>query len=139
VGLVFVSSGADKVLHGPAYATAYFESLGVPWPELTGPVVSWLELAAGLLVLLGLATVVSASILAAEMLTALFVVRVPEAAAAPSLVDAVVAIRLELILAAAAGALALIGPGAISVDERLASWWRSRREKEATAIPGGQN
>jgi putative oxidoreductase len=131
VGVVFLAAGAEKVLRGPDYAAGYFESLGVIWPTITGPLVSWLELLTGAALIVGLLTVLSAVYLASEMLIVVLFIRLPEAALAPSITDAIVAVRLEATLAAGATAIALIGPGRVSLDallgDRLRSWRRRSR------------
>ncbi|MEA2305584.1 MAG: DoxX [Solirubrobacteraceae bacterium] len=66
VGLVFVVSGADKLLEH-ATAAAHFASWAFPLPGVTVVVAGALELAGGLLLMGGLAVRGSALVLAVEM------------------------------------------------------------------------
>jgi putative oxidoreductase len=129
LGVVFLFSGLDKVLHGTAGMVGYFADLGVPWPELLGPFVSYLELLGALLLFAGLLTRPIAVLLAADMAVAILVVRLPVASAADSVVDAVAAIRLELLLLVAAACLALLGGGRWSVDRAFVILRRRREER----------
>lgn len=126
VGTVFIAAGLEKMLRGPDYAAAYFASLHVIWPAITGPLVSWLEVIAGVCVMLGLLTTVSSSLLAIEMLVVLVFIRVPEAVLAPGITEAVAALRLEAVLAAASAALVMIGAGELSLDALLRRWMAKR-------------
>ncbi len=116
VGTTFVFAGLEKVARGPEATAEYFSSLGVPLPDLAAPIISWFELIGGLMLLLGLATVPLACLFAAEMIFVLLLVRLPQATVAFSVVDSFLAVRLEVLLAAAAGALAMLGPGTWSLD-----------------------
>jgi putative oxidoreductase len=56
VGAVFLSEGIQKFLY-PAYVGAgRFERIGIPNPEILGPLVGTIEIVCGALVLLGLFT-----------------------------------------------------------------------------------
>jgi putative oxidoreductase len=127
VGVVFFAAGAEKVLRGPDYSSAYFESMSVVWPSLTGPLVSWFEVIAGAGLIIGLLTVPFAMALAAEMLVVLLFIRLPDAALAPSITDAITTLRLEALLAAAAAAIALLGPGSLSLDHAIRKRLAARR------------
>jgi putative oxidoreductase len=130
VGVTFLMAGLEKVVRGPGYTVGYFSSLGIPLPELVGPTIAWFELVAGILVLVGAATTLAGALLTIEMLVALLLVRLPEAARAFSVVDAFVAVRLEVLLALAALALALLGPGQWSIDVVLSKWRRRRNPSD---------
>lgn len=97
----------------------YFASLGIPWPDLLGPAISYLELLGGLALLLGLLTRVLAVLFVCEMLVAITVARLPAASAAASLVEAFANVRLELLLLLASGCLVLLGAGRLSLDALL--------------------
>jgi putative oxidoreductase len=119
IGTSFVASGLDKAA-APERAAALFRSLDLPSPELLGPVVGVLELVGGIALLVGLLTRFVSMVLAVEMAVVLVLVRASDVMAARSLVDAFVAVRLEVILALAAIALALIGSGRFALDAMIA-------------------
>lgn len=116
VGTIFLFSGLQKVLPGPASTIDLFRDLGVPWPELLGPLSAGLELVGGLALLAGALTRIAAGLLAIEMLAALAFVRVPQASTALSVADAVAAVRLELLLFASCASIVMLGPGRASFD-----------------------
>ena len=57
----------------------YFSELGIAWPQLFGPLVSYFELIGAVCLLLGLAARVVGVLFACEMLVALAVVGLPVA------------------------------------------------------------
>jgi putative oxidoreductase len=68
-GWQFAVTGWGK-LHNLAKVTAYFASLGIPFPGLNAPFVAALEFAGGLLLVLGLASRPIALLLAGDMVVA---------------------------------------------------------------------
>ena len=78
--LLRVATGAIFFLHGylkvgdVAGFSGFIGTLGVPAPEIIGPVVIWMEIIGGIVLALGLLTHWVAKILAIEMLVALFLV-----------------------------------------------------------------
>ena len=128
-GTVFLSSGLQKVVPGIESTASRFRELGVPWPEVVAPAVGGLELVGGLLLLAGLLTRPVATLFAVEMVAALALDRLPAAAASRSLADAVTAVRLEALLLAACGSLALLGAGHLAVDALVQE--RRRRGRSA--------
>jgi putative oxidoreductase len=131
LALTFVSSGLDRLARGPDYAAAYFSSFGLAWPEITGPAISWLELVGGIALVLGIVTRPTAALLAADMVVALAVVRIPAAFRAPSLVDVLFGVRQELLVLAAAVSVVILGGGRWSLDAALAGW----RRRANVAVP----
>ena len=119
VGLTFLFAGQEKVVRGPGYSGPYFAELGIAWPQILGPLVSYFELIGAVCLLLGLATRIVGVLFACEMIVAIAVVRLPVAARADSVVDAVAAVRLETLLALAAISLAFLGAGRWSADAGL--------------------
>ena len=77
VGLTFLFAGLEKVVRGPGYSVPYFAELGIAWPQIFGPLVSYFELLGAVCLLLGLATRVVGVLFACEMLVALVVVGLP--------------------------------------------------------------
>ena len=116
VGLVFLFTGLQKVLPGTVATVDYFTQLGIPWPELSGPLVSYLELFGGILLMAGLMTRLFGALFICEMVVAIVVARVPIAAEADSVADAFAVIRVEFLLAVASACLVLLGGGRWSLD-----------------------
>jgi putative oxidoreductase len=133
VGLIFLFTGIQKVLPGTAATVDYFSQLGIPWPTLLGPFVSYLELLGAFLLILGLLTRLLSALFISEMLVVLLVVRLPIAVDADSVVDAFAALRLELLIALAAGCLVLLGGGRWSLDAVVG---RLRRNDDANGATG---
>ena len=113
LGTVFVQSGWGK-LHDLPRVVGYFESLGIPAPQLQAPFVAGIELAGGALLLAGLLTRVASVPLAATMVVALLTARRADLASASDLFGAVELLYLLLL-----GSLAAFGAGALSLDGLL--------------------
>jgi uncharacterized membrane protein YphA (DoxX/SURF4 family) len=71
VGAVFISEGIQKFLFPAQIGSGRFAKIGLPNPELLAPLVGSVEIAAGTLVLLGLATRLAAIPLIVIMCVAL--------------------------------------------------------------------
>jgi putative oxidoreductase len=134
LGLTFLFTGLQKVLPGTDATVAYFSELGIPWPELLGPLVSYLELLGSILLIAGLLTRFVSALFICEMLVALLVVRLPIAGDADSVADAFAAVRLEFLMAIAATCLLLLGGGRWSLDS-VVGRLRRRSEAEVGADP----
>ena len=113
LGTVFVQSGWGK-LHDLPRVAGYFESLGIPAPQLQAPFVAGVELAGGALLLAGLFTRVASAPLAATMAVALLTARRADLASASDLFGAVELLYLLLL-----GWLGAVGAGALSLDALL--------------------
>jgi putative oxidoreductase len=70
LGVLFVSTGWGKV-HSLAKVTAYFTELGIPFPGIQAPMVSFIELIGGALLVIGLASRFAAVPLMGSMLVAI--------------------------------------------------------------------
>ncbi|MGP9650022.1 DoxX family protein [Glutamicibacter sp. AOP38-B1-38] len=111
-GFLFLAHGWQKyfqfTLEG---TTAAFGQMGVPAAGIIAPVAATLEIVGGAALILGLLTRVFAGLLGAQMVVALFMVHIPGGVFVENG-------GIELVLALAAGALALllVGPGRVSVD-----------------------
>ncbi|MDQ3366525.1 MAG: DoxX family protein [Myxococcota bacterium] len=77
VGAVFMSEGIQKFLYPAAVGAGRFAKIGIPAPELMGPLVGIIEIACGALVLLGLLTRLAALPLIGVMLVAIITTKLP--------------------------------------------------------------
>ena len=114
-GFLFAAHGWQKFNEFTIAGTqAAFTQMGVPAANLVAPVVATLELVGGIALILGVLTRVFATLLAVNMLGALFLVHAPA-----GIYVETGGYELVLILAAAAAAIALVGAGKVSVDKVL--------------------
>jgi putative oxidoreductase len=115
LGFLFAAHGWQKFNEWTVAGTqAAFAQMGVPAAQISAPLVAGLELAGGIALILGVLTRVVATLLALNMLGALFLVHAPAGVFADK-----GGYELVLLLAAAALALALTGAGRLSVDRAL--------------------
>lgn len=121
-GFVFMIHGVRKLIFGLAGVSGAFAGFGVPLPDLLGPAVALGELAGGLALIFGIFTRFAAGGLATVMLGAILFVHLPAGFFAPD------GIEFVLTLFAAAVAIALTGPGPLSIDAAL-----ERRRSRARA------
>jgi putative oxidoreductase len=112
---VFLAHGIQKFfmfgLHGVA---GMFGSIGVPLPAVTSAIVALVELVGGAALILGFLTRWAAALNGFDMLVAVLLVHLKNGFFNP------MGIEFPLTLLAACIALALLGPGAASVDGALA-------------------
>ncbi len=107
-GLIFAVHGYQKFAGGIAGVAGYFAKLGIPAPGVMAPFVATLELAGGVLLVVGLVTRWAGLLLALEMIVTGFLVQVPARGWNAS--------DLDRSLLAAGLALFLAGPGRAAVD-----------------------
>lgn len=77
VGSVFLSEGIQKFLYATRRGVGRFESMGFPAPEFFGHFVGMFEIAAGLLILIGLLTRAGALATFIIMTVAIVVTKIP--------------------------------------------------------------
>lgn len=77
VGAVFLSEGIQKFLFPADVGAGRFEKIGLPSPEILGPLVGGFEITCGTLVLLGLFTRLAVIPLLAIMATAIYTTKIP--------------------------------------------------------------
>jgi len=114
LGVVFTHSGWGK-LNNLDQVARFFESLGVPAPELQAPFVASIELVCGALVLVGLATRLAAIPLIGTMVVALATALAPKITGVNALFG-----LAEFLYIALLAHLVIAGPGALSIDRLLA-------------------
>lgn len=114
LGVVFAYHGYDKFRNGIGGVEAFFASFGVPAAEVAAPAVAVLEIVAGVALIAGVATRLSAAALSVVLIGALAFVKLEVGL----LGSAGEPVGAELDLALLVGLLAVIvlGPGAASVD-----------------------
>lgn len=74
---VFIPEGIQKLIYPELLGTGRFIKMGIPYPEFTGPLVGWVEIICGSLVLLGLLTRLAAIPLIITMLVAITATKIP--------------------------------------------------------------
>jgi putative oxidoreductase len=77
VGGVFLSEGIQKFLYPDALGVGRFVKLGIPAPAVMAPFVGLVEIACGLLLILGLLTRLAAVPLIIDMLVAIVTTKAP--------------------------------------------------------------
>lgn len=135
LGLCFIAHGGQKLFgwfggHGIGGTTAFFRSVGIPAPNAFAYVSGILEFFGGLMIALGLLTIVAAVGLIAEMVIAVVTVSYSQGffALAPK-----VGWELNAYLIGLLAALLVMGPGAWSADAILGL--TRRRSPAAAAVP----
>lgn len=74
---VFVSEGYLKLIDPEWLGAGRFAKIGIPYPEITGPVVGWTELICGLLIAFGLFSRMAAVPLIIVMIIAFISTKIP--------------------------------------------------------------
>lgn len=111
-GAIFAAHGAQKIFEFTIPGTiGSFAGMGVPLAEIAAPVVAFVELIGGILLILGLFTRPVGVLLAIDMLVALALVHLPA-----GLWVGEGGYEFVAVLGAAALALALTGAGRFSID-----------------------
>jgi putative oxidoreductase len=131
VGFGFISHGLAKWNRGPANFGKLLHVLGVPYPVPTAWMVTMLELFGGLAILVGVLTALVSIPLIVSMLVATFTVHLRFGFSSINTIGLTAAgpvfgppgYEIDLLYAASLVALALFGPGPLSVTE----WLRDRR------------
>jgi putative oxidoreductase len=126
LGVLFVSTGWGKV-HNLAKVTAYFAELGIPFPGIQAPMVSFIELIGGALLVVGLASRVAALPLMASMAVAILTAQRENVHGLPDLFGLVEWTYFALLLW-----VALAGPGKFSLDHVL--FGRNRPENKSRSM-----
>jgi putative oxidoreductase len=115
VGVIFVAHGAQKLfVYGFAGVGGAFAGMGIPLPQVAGPMVGMLEFFGGIALIAGLLTRPAAVGLAVTMVGAIFFAHLPAGFFLPN------GYEFALTLLGAAATLAITGAGGWSVDALIA-------------------
>jgi putative oxidoreductase len=127
VGLVFIGTGWGK-LHTLPDVTEFFTSLHVPFPALNARVVATTEFVGGILLIVGLGSRLVALPLAFTMVIAILTAKLDKIDGITTLVGFEEWSYLVMFLV-----IALIGPGALSLDALLLRRWARKQPPGAMA------
>jgi len=131
VGWVFVSEGLQKFLFPDDLGAGRFAKIGIPSPAFMGPFVGAVEIIAGALVILGIATRFASVLLLVEMAVAIVSTKIPmflghgfagfadpkgKAGLWPMLHEA----RTDFSMVLGCAFLLVVGAGQLSIDACLA-------------------
>lgn len=115
IGGTLVAHGLQKLfVYTLPGVTASFAGMGIPAADLVAPAVATIELAGGVLIVAGVGTRIAGLLAAAAMLGAVFTAHLSAGFFASD-----GGFELPLLLACAAVALALTGPGRLSLHAAL--------------------
>jgi putative oxidoreductase len=121
MGLILVVAGVQKWANGIGGTINFFTQLGIPAPQVVGPIIAAGEVVGGLLVLVGLASRYVGIWFVCEFIVTAFYVKLGRGAGWD-------AARIDLMLLAGSLMLVLAGAGQLALDR-----WRARRELGAGA------
>ena len=124
VGAVFLSEGIQKFLYPAALGVGRFVKIGIPIPSLTAPFVGVVEIACGLLVLLGLFTRLAAVPLFINICVAIASTKVP-LLLKNGFFNMAHEARTDWCMLLGSLFLAFVGGGSLSLDAK----WQSSRQR----------
>ena len=117
VGWVFLTEGIQKFLFTGALGFGRFAKIGIPYPHITAPFVAVVEIACGVLLLVGLATRFATIPLLVDISVAIATTKVPillHQGFWPAMHEA----RVDFCMLLGLIAILCIGPGFISCDAK---------------------
>ncbi len=132
VGLVFLPEGIKKFLFPEQWGSGRFARIGIPAPQVMAQFVGAVEIACGVLLLVGLVTRLAALPLLADILVAIATTKLPLLWRATAVASKVgfwsmqAESRTDYAMLMGLVFLALAGPGPLSLDARLARRARAR-------------
>ena len=116
LGGLFVWHGIDKYDVGIDMIKDMFTTWGVPAPGLTAPLTAIIEIGAGTMLVFGIATRMAAMLLSVVMVGALIYVKQDLGVISSQPMPGA---ELDLAMLAGLIALVILGPGSISVDDKM--------------------
>ena len=117
VGWVFLTEGIQKFLFPAALGVGRFTKIGIPWPHFTAPFVGVVEIACGMLLMIGLVTRFAAIPLLIDISVAIATTKIPilvHQGFWPAMHEG----RTDLCMVLGLIAILCIGPGRLSCDTR---------------------
>jgi putative oxidoreductase len=117
VGWVFLTEGIQKFLFPAALGFGRFTKIGIPWPHITAPFVGVVEIACGMLLMIGLVTRFAAIPLLIDIGVAIATTKIPmllHQGFWPAMHEG----RTDFCMALGLIAILCIGPGRLSCDTR---------------------
>jgi putative oxidoreductase len=117
VGWVFLTEGIQKFLFTDALGYGRFAKIGIPWPHITAPFVGVVEIACGMLLMVGLVTRFAAIPLLIDIAVAIATTKIPmllHQGFWPAMHEA----RTDFCMLLGLIAILCIGPGRISCDAK---------------------
>ncbi len=130
VGATFFAHGAQKLFQfGLPGVIDGFTKSGIPFPDVVGPLVTYLELAGGVALIVGILTRLVAFGLACDMIGAIMFVHMTNGFFLPN------GVEFALVMFAACFALILVGAGGISFDAMFSQHRVEVHERPTYAVP----
>lgn len=117
VGWVFLTEGIQKFLFPAALGVGRFTKIGIPYPHITAPFVGVVEIACGILLMVGLATRFAVFPLLIDIGVAIATTKIPmllHQGFWPAMHEG----RTDFCMALGLIAILCIGPGRLSCDTR---------------------
>ena len=117
VGWIFLTEGIQKFLFTETLGFGRFAKIGIPWPHITAPFVGVVEIACGILLMVGLVTRFAAIPLLIDIGVAIATTKVPmllHQGFWPAMHEG----RTDFCMALGLIAILCIGPGRLSCDTR---------------------
>lgn len=114
-GVIIAAHGIEKIQGGVGGFAGFVDSLGIPAPTAVAYLVTGLETAGGILLILGLLSRVAGLLLALEMIGTAFFVKLISLDLGVIAAEGV-GMELDLILLAAFAGVVFLGPGRVSLD-----------------------
>ena len=117
VGWVFLTEGIQKFLFPAALGVGRFTKIGIPYPHITAPFVGVVEIACGMLLMIGLVTRFAAIPLLIDIGVAIATTKIPMLLH-QGFWQAMHEGRTDFCMALGLVAILCIGPGRLSCDTR---------------------
>ena len=114
MGIIFVVAGYGKVFGG-GFAMGFLGKVGIPLPQIAGPIVSFLELGGGILLIVGLFTRYVGVLFTLEFIVAVITI-------ANFSDKGIMGTRLEFMMLMGAIILVTHGAGALAIDRPGRRW-----------------
>ncbi|HEX6495080.1 MAG TPA: DoxX family protein [Acidobacteriaceae bacterium] len=117
VGWVFLTEGIQKFLFPSALGVGRFTKIGIPYPHITAPFVGVVEIACGMLLMVGLVTRFAAIPLLIDISVAIATTKIPmllQQGFWPAMHEG----RTDFCMALGLIAILCLGPGRLSCDTR---------------------